>query len=77
MLRLDRGEVEEAVTDGINPLPMKRGFVYLPVVLDWAVIPDESAGPTDIRLLGAKAVMQIPDALAQAGEPPRRPRTAA
>lgn len=47
MLRLERANVEEAVTDGINHLPMKRGFVHLAVVLDWAVIPDESAGPTD------------------------------
>src|SRR5690606_38559723 len=42
-----------------------------------AVIPDEGTGPVDIRLFGAKAVVQVADALAQTGEQPGRSRTAA
>src|SRR5690606_12238133 len=42
-----------------------------------AVIPDEGPRPVGIRLLGAKAVVQIPDAIAQTGKQPGRSRTAA
>ena len=42
-----------------------------------AVIPDEGPRPVDIRLLGAQAVVQVADALAQTGKQPRRSRAAA
>jgi len=42
-----------------------------------AVIADEGPRPVDIRLFGAKAVVQVPDALAQTCEQPGRSRAAA
>lgn len=42
-----------------------------------AVGPDEGPRPMDIGLLGAKAVVKVPDALAQTGEQPGRSLTAA
>ena len=43
MLRLECTDLEEAVTERITCLPMKRGFVHLAVVLDWAVMPGHMA----------------------------------